>query len=124
MLVEVNVLSGFLVKINLVVDEVVVVVDFRGICEINKVFLGCFGGVCLFDVLGVLGILAIFNVIKFGIFVVVVVFNICWFDDDVGVIDEVLLLLLFIFFKALFVILRCIIFLLFRFFISCLFLMM
>lgn len=106
-LVEVDVLSGFLVKINLVVDEMGgVVVDFRGIWEISIVFLEYFLEVCLYDVLGALGILVIFSVIKFGIFFVVGVFNICWFDDDVGVVDEVLLLVLSIFFRASFVILR------------------
>ena len=118
-LVEANAPSGFPAKINLVVDEVGIVVDFWGICETSTVLSECFWEVCALDVPGVTGILATPNVTKPGTLAVAGVFNTCWFDDDAGVVDGVLPLLL-----LLFVIFRCMTFLLSRFFMSCRLLMM
>lgn len=119
MLVEANVPSGFPAKINLAVDEMGVDVDFRGIWETcSTVFLEYCLEVCPLDVPGVSGILATPNVTNPGTLAVAGVFNTCWLIDDVGAVDEVLPLPLSTFFRASFVILRWVTFLLSRLFIS------
>lgn len=108
--------------VNVVFKEVFKIVFFvflgiRGSLEIKSVFLICFCVVGVW-ILEILGILVVFFVIKFGIFILGVV-EICWFVVNVDV-KEVFKLILFVFFEVLFVLVMviCIIFLFFRFFMN------